>query len=479
MRPIDLSGPSEPLSPIVCQVAVSKGVATFSNLLDNTAETITLKFTSGSLTAATSGSIVVNPAPATKLVMGTPPSATATAGVAFTTQPVIYEEDPFGNVETTDSSTTVTAGLNTGSGPLQGTTLVAVSQGVATFTNLADNTAETITLKFTSGSLTPATSSSILVSPAAASKLVVTTQPSTTATAGVAFATQPVVKEEDPFGNVITSDSTHTVTAARGSHGTAALQGSSLTVTLVNGVASFSGLYYTKAETMNLAFTTTAGSFTATSNDVVVSPAATSKFSISAPAAVKPGVAFTVTVTAQDTFGNTTPAYRGTVHFTCTDPQAVLPSDYSFSSVDNGVHSFTNGVTLKKLGTQTITVTDKASKTITGSVNVNVSTTATAVVAGGGLTGVGVAAEVGAGAASGSGVGMAIGGVAGGTAAPAGGSGTGTAPIGSAPGVVVPGAASDTGTGGAAAPEIGLAALDAVLTGWDPIDGFGVADDPA
>jgi hypothetical protein len=351
---------------------------------------------------------------------------------------------------------------------------------VATFTNLADNTAETISLKFTSGSLTQATSNSIVVSPAAASKLVVTTQPSATATAGVALATQPVVKEEDQFGNVITSDSTNTVTAARGSHGTGALQGSSLTVTLVNGVASFSGLYYTNAETMNIAFTTTAGSFTATSNDVVVSPAATSKFNISAPASVKPGVAFTVTVTAQDTYGNTTPAYRGTVHFTCTDPKAVLPHDYTFTSVDNGVHSFTSGVTLKKQGTQTITVTDNAKKAITGSVTVNVSKTSQVAMAGSGLRGAGAAAEVGALAPSGSGVGMAIVGTAGGTAAPAGGSsGTATAPIGSAPGVVVPGEGSDTGAGAAATADVGLAALDAVLAAWDPLDGSGVEDDLA
>ena len=73
-----------------------------------------------------------------------------------------------------------------------------------------------------------------MVSAATASQLVITQQPSATATAGVAFATQPVVIEEDQFGNVITTDSTHTVTAATGSQGTASLQGSNLTVTLVS-----------------------------------------------------------------------------------------------------------------------------------------------------------------------------------------------------------------------------------------------------
>ena len=74
-----------------------------------------------------------------------------------------------------------------------------------------------MTIGFTTnaGGVSTATSSNVVVSPAAASQLVITQQPSATATAGVAFATQPVVTEEDAFGNVITTDSTHTVTAAR------------------------------------------------------------------------------------------------------------------------------------------------------------------------------------------------------------------------------------------------------------------------
>jgi hypothetical protein len=77
---------------------------------------------------------------------------------------VIYEEDSFGNVETGDNSRSVTAALASGTGPLQGTTTVVVSGGVATFTNLADSKAETIALKFTSGTLTSATSNNIVVS---------------------------------------------------------------------------------------------------------------------------------------------------------------------------------------------------------------------------------------------------------------------------------------------------------------------------
>jgi hypothetical protein len=108
-------------------VTVSGGVATFTNLADNKAETISLDFTSGSLTKATSNSITVKPAAASQLVIQTQPSATATAGQAFAVQPVIKEEDAFGNVETSDNSTQVTASLHSGSGPLQGTTTATVS----------------------------------------------------------------------------------------------------------------------------------------------------------------------------------------------------------------------------------------------------------------------------------------------------------------------------------------------------------------
>ena len=74
------------------------------------------------------------------------------------------------------------------------------------------------------------TANDIVVNPAAASLLVVTTQPSPTATAGVAFATQPAITAKDAFGNIVTNDSSHTVTAARGNHGSAGLQGAKLPV---------------------------------------------------------------------------------------------------------------------------------------------------------------------------------------------------------------------------------------------------------
>ena len=76
------------------------------------------------------------------------------------------------------------------------------------------------------------------------------------------------------------------------------------------------------------------------------------------------GVAGNFTVTAQDASGNTVTGYTGTIHFTSSDAQAVLPTNYTFVSGDNGTHTFS--ATLKTTGSQSITATDTVTNTITG-----------------------------------------------------------------------------------------------------------------
>ena len=61
-------------------------------------------------------------------------------------------------------------------------------------------------------------------------------------------------------------------------------------------------------------------------------------------------------MTALDPYGNVATAYTGTVSISSSDPQAALPSSYTFVSGDAGVHGFS--VTLKTAGTQSITATD-------------------------------------------------------------------------------------------------------------------------
>jgi hypothetical protein len=105
-------------------------------------------------------------------------------------------------------------------------------------------------------------------------------------------------------------------------------------------------------------------------------PPSKGRFLITAPATAVSGTPFDITVTALDSSGNIDTGYQGTVTLSTTDPDSgvVLPADYTFTtgdSADNGVHTFSAGVTLISVGDQTLTVTDTVSG-ITGSATITV-----------------------------------------------------------------------------------------------------------
>src|SRR5262249_35232366 len=70
----------------------------------------------------------------------------------------------------------------------------------------------------------------------------------------------------------------------------------------------------------------------------------------------------TFTLTARDPYGNLATGYGGTVHFTSSDPQAVLPADGTLS---NGAGQFS--ATLKTVGYQSLTATDSVNTLLTDS----------------------------------------------------------------------------------------------------------------
>src|SRR5439155_18098800 len=80
-------------------------------------------------------------------------------------------EDASGNLITTDNGRVITAARSAGSGTLQGTVTATTVNGIATFSNLSYNVAETMTINFTASGLTSATSGNTVVSPAAFTKL--------------------------------------------------------------------------------------------------------------------------------------------------------------------------------------------------------------------------------------------------------------------------------------------------------------------
>jgi uncharacterized repeat protein (TIGR03803 family) len=125
------------------------------------------------------------------------------------------------------------------------------------------------------------------------------------------------------------------------------------------------------AGTQSLTATDTAtGSLTGTASGVV-NPAAAAKFLLTAPSGVTHGVAFSVTLTVEDAFGNVVTGYLGTVHFRSSDGTATLPANYTFTAADAGVHTFT-GLGLRKRGKQTLTVTDTANSALTATDTIGV-----------------------------------------------------------------------------------------------------------
>ncbi len=86
--------------------------------------------------------------------------------------------------------------------------------------------------------------------------------------------------------------------------------------------------------------------------------------SLAAPSGVTVGVAFFLKVTVLDAYGNTVKNYFGTLHFANTAGPAGLPTDYTFTAADAGVHSF--AVTLATAGTQTISAADLADPLVKG-----------------------------------------------------------------------------------------------------------------
>src|SRR5207248_9858089 len=93
------------------------------------------------------------------------------------------------------------------------------------------------------------------------------------------FATQPVVAVQDAGGNTITSDNSDQVVLAIGANpGSGTLSGTAA-VTVVNGVATFSGLSINKAGT----------GYTLTAATTGLSGATSNIFNITVGAAVKVG----------------------------------------------------------------------------------------------------------------------------------------------------------------------------------------------
>ncbi len=83
-------------------------------------------------------------------------------------------------------------------------------------------------------------------------------------------------------------------------------------------------------------------------------------FAVTVPTTATAGTAFSFTVTAENAGGSTNTSYTGTVHFTSSDSQAVLPNN---ATLTNGTGTFL--ATLRTAGVQTLTATDTVNSGLT------------------------------------------------------------------------------------------------------------------
>ncbi len=117
----------------------------------------------------------------------------------------------------------------------------------------------------------------------AKSQLVITTQPSSSATTATDFSTKPVVAVRDQFGNTVTSDNSSTITrtavlstqACGGTAGTGTLTSTPTTGAAVTaGSMTYTAMQYSAAESIKICFTSS-GLTSALSNTITVSAAPT------------------------------------------------------------------------------------------------------------------------------------------------------------------------------------------------------------
>lgn len=247
-------------------VAAVSGVATFPSVSFSTAGTYVLTATSGSLATANSISFQVTSGTANKLVFTAQPTSPIAAGTSmgFT----VTVEDASNNVVTGATATiSLSLGSNPGATSLSGSTSAGPSSGVATFSNVQVTKAGAgYTIIATAPGLTSATSAAFTIVAGSPSQMAFTTQPQPV---GYGLGQTVAVSLEDAYGNVVTSNSTASITLTAG--GATFVNGSS-TVVLSSGVATFTGLAIEPAGTYTLAANATGASVpTQSSSSFVVS----------------------------------------------------------------------------------------------------------------------------------------------------------------------------------------------------------------
>ena len=358
-------------------VTNGSGLATFNNLVLNTAGNTYSLQAASSLLFGASSVFTVNPAGAATLTVSGFTSPT-TAGTAHNVTVTVH--DAFGNVATGYSGT-----VHFTSSDVQATlpanyTFTGGDAGTHVFSvTLKTAGTQSITATDTVTGTITGTQSGITVNVGPTATYMVSGYPSPTTAGGAHNVT---VTAQDAFGNVTTG---YTGTVHFTSSDASAVLPANYTFTGGDaGTHVFSVTLKTVGTRSITATDTVTGTITGTQSGISVLSGPATTLTVSGfTSPTTAGAAHNATVTAQDAFGNVATGYTGTVHFTSSDAQSILPANYTFTGGDAGTHVFS--VTLKTAGTQSITATDTVTGSITGSqsgITVNPAGAATLTVSG-------------------------------------------------------------------------------------------------
>ena len=259
----------------------------------------------------------------------------------------VTAQDTFGNVATTfNSPVSVDLTHTPGTGTLGGTLSQPASAGVAQFSGLTLNTVGTgYTIEATNGVMTSLPSNPITVTPATATKLVVTIPPPTTMTSGAPFGL--AIGALDAYGNLATGYTGVVTIALHDNPGNASL-GGPLTATAVGGIANFHAFITTQTAASGYTLQATADGLTSViTGPITVIPAPATHLVVitQPPSLVTPGSTFGFVVAAEDDFGNISTSYAGTMSVSVPGGSGAVLGGTTTVTPANGQATF-SGLTL-------------------------------------------------------------------------------------------------------------------------------------
>ncbi|MBF5043879.1 hypothetical protein FGE12_15880 [Aggregicoccus sp. 17bor-14] len=330
-------------------VSASGGIATFSNVrIDRAGADYRLVASSGGLTGAASQPFAIGHAAAARLALSGLPSGV----VVGDAQSVgVTVKDAFDNT-VVDATNALTLSSTDGAATLPAAhTLTAAEGGEHTFTGIVFETGGSQRLTVSAAGLTSAAQTTEVDDPTPRGLVL-----SGLASQGTAGDSVTVTLEaRDAMGRV-----------APGYRGTVHFTTDDAQATLPAdytfteadaGQHAFS-LALRSAGTHSVTATDTASAGFSASAGTTVRWAPLASLTLQGPAKATAGSPVTVSLLARDAFGNAVRDYAGTVHFSSADAQAVLPADYTFTSLDEGNRRFP--VTLVRAGSTVLSVADAA-----------------------------------------------------------------------------------------------------------------------